>query len=375
VRRETGTVAQDTASPAARVRALAEHVRDQVRYVAIEVGEGRWEPHRATDILQNRYGDCKDKVTLLRAMLRSAGIASFLVLVNTREDVDSAAPSPFQFNHAILAIPLEAIGDSSAWRQASAGGYVFFDPTDETTPFGSLPVQEQGSGVLVVAPGTTELLWLPYGNPASDRRRSEMQVTIASGGAMNGTVRFAAHGRFAHRLRHLFKTTPGADQVSYVRAWFPSSLGEVTLSDLHADGAADSFAVSLAFTAARGAVASGTMRIVTTNVFREQEYPALTAATRTHPIWFGGPATVENDVTIRVPEGWTTDGSLPAKTSSCLDAARLSYDLTRSGQEFRLRSTSTTEGRVVPVSEYRSAKTFNKDVRAYYNLTILFQVP
>jgi hypothetical protein len=344
-----------------------------VRYVAIEVGEGRWEPHRATDILQNRYGDCKDKVTLLRAMLQAAGIPSFLVLANTRELVDSTTPSPFQFNHAILAIPLEAIGDSSAWQEASAGRYVFFDPTDETVPFGSLPVQEQGSNVLVVTPGTTGLLTLPYGDPSSDHRRLQMQVTIAGGGSMSGSVRFTARGAYAHRFRHYFETTPGEDKASYVRSWFPSSLGEVVLSDLHAAGEADSFAVSLAFTAARGAVSSGAARMVATNLFREREYPALTGSTRTHPIWFGGPSTIDNDVVITVPEGWTTDAVLPAKTSSCLEAARLSYGLTRSGQEFRLRSSSTNEGHVVPVSEYRSAKAFNRDVRAFYNLTLLFQ--
>ena len=56
-----------------KTEAIAEFVQKQVRYVAIEVGIGGYQPHAAGDIFRNRYGDCKDKATLCRAMLSAVG--------------------------------------------------------------------------------------------------------------------------------------------------------------------------------------------------------------------------------------------------------------------------------------------------------------
>ncbi len=39
-------------------------------------------PHKAVDILRNRYGDCKDHVALFGALLQAVGIRSEPVLLN-----------------------------------------------------------------------------------------------------------------------------------------------------------------------------------------------------------------------------------------------------------------------------------------------------
>src|SRR5437899_895658 len=43
-----------------KIRALAAFVQKDIRYVAIEIGIGGYQPHSAQDIFANRYGDCKD---------------------------------------------------------------------------------------------------------------------------------------------------------------------------------------------------------------------------------------------------------------------------------------------------------------------------
>src|SRR5436190_14403127 len=91
------------------IRALAGFAQRDVRYIAVEVGIGGFQPHRATDVFANRYGDCKDKATLLRAMLHEIGIESHYVLVNaTRGMVDPKLPTAGSFNHVILAIKVPA---------------------------------------------------------------------------------------------------------------------------------------------------------------------------------------------------------------------------------------------------------------------------
>src|SRR5205823_3536953 len=90
-----------------KIRALGAFVQHDVRYVAIEIGIGGYQPHPAPQTFSNRYGDCKDKATLLATMLREVGINSYLVLAQTnRGVVVPSFPSAMSFNHMIIAIPL-----------------------------------------------------------------------------------------------------------------------------------------------------------------------------------------------------------------------------------------------------------------------------
>ena len=90
----------------AKVRTLASFMQTDIRYVAIEIGVGGFQPHPAGDVFHARYGDCKDKATLLSTMLKQVGIDSDYVLIDTDHGVvKPAVPSNF-FDHAILAIEL-----------------------------------------------------------------------------------------------------------------------------------------------------------------------------------------------------------------------------------------------------------------------------
>jgi transglutaminase-like putative cysteine protease len=61
----------------AKTQAIATFVQKDIRYVAIELGIGGWQPHTAQEIFAHRYGDCKDKATLMSAMLKEIGVDSY----------------------------------------------------------------------------------------------------------------------------------------------------------------------------------------------------------------------------------------------------------------------------------------------------------
>ena len=65
-----------------------------VHYVGVAFGVGRYQPHAASEVLTNQYGDCKDKHTLLASLLAAAGIKAYPVLVNSSHRIDPAVPSP-----------------------------------------------------------------------------------------------------------------------------------------------------------------------------------------------------------------------------------------------------------------------------------------
>ena len=117
----------------AKTRALASFLQSEVRYVAIEIGIGGYQPHSATDIFRARYGDCKDKATLLSTMLHEVGIESDYVLIDTHRGSVSPTLSSPHFNHAILGIELPVGAATDRYHSVVIGKsgkkYLIFDPT------------------------------------------------------------------------------------------------------------------------------------------------------------------------------------------------------------------------------------------------------
>ena len=99
---------------------------------------GRYQPHAATDVLANRYGDCKDKGTLLEALLAAEGIRADAALINALVEVDPIVPSPLQFNHVITRVQ---VAERTLWLDSTSG----------VAPFGYLLPQLRGVNSLLVS--------------------------------------------------------------------------------------------------------------------------------------------------------------------------------------------------------------------------------
>jgi len=173
---------QETASEDS-IRRVYEFVQRKVNYVAIELGIGGYQPHHNRDVLQHMYGDCKDKATLMIAMLDSLGIEVLPVLIRTRNAglLDPGLPA-LSFNHAIVAVPA---GD----------GYLFADPTSESTPFGAIPWWDQDASALVVTrEGKGRFLRTPLSPPEDNRRDVTVSAGIDTSGNLHGTLTVSVRG-------------------------------------------------------------------------------------------------------------------------------------------------------------------------------------
>jgi tetratricopeptide (TPR) repeat protein len=127
-------------------------VEKNVRYAGVEVGESSIIPRPPLTVLGNKYGDCKDKATLLVAMLRESGIAAHVALLRAGVDFDvhSELPGMGRFNHAIVRV------DATAKEPA-----MWVDPTDDFAHAGDLPSQDQGRLALIAAGDTASLTKTP----------------------------------------------------------------------------------------------------------------------------------------------------------------------------------------------------------------------
>jgi hypothetical protein len=217
----------------AKLTGITEYIQKNIRYFAISRGIGGLQGHFAADIYRNRYGDCKDKTTLLISMLQAVGINAFYVPVDDRRGVvDPDVPSSYG-NHMITAIEIPAGVDDArlmAVVKANDGKrYLIFDPTNERTPVGNLPSYEQGSYGILAAGASSQLIALPVLNPGANGTEQTGSFTLSTDGTLTGTVDCLHSGPEGADYRLFLKYTDDKERREFWEKLVGQALPNATL--------------------------------------------------------------------------------------------------------------------------------------------------
>ncbi len=210
-----------------KIEALYDFVATNFRYVSLSFGTGRYQPHAAGDILGNGYGDCKDKHTLLAAMLESVGIHAYPGLINATREIDPDVPAPSQFDHVITAVPL---GSNTIWM----------DTTTEVAPFRLLAaVLRNKRALLMPGDAPAKLVTTPADPPFPTSQTVEIDARINELGKLEATVSDTARGDTELALRAAFRRISSSQWKELVQTLnvFYGLPGEV--SEVKADDPAD----------------------------------------------------------------------------------------------------------------------------------------
>lgn len=198
----------------ATVRALAKHVRDRIRYLAVELGIGGYQPRPASATLDNLYGDCKDKATLLQSLLAARGVESYPVLVNLSNPGMVADAIPVaRFNHLVVAVPMSPETPIPPEDRPSIidggdlGSLMIIDATDDKTSIGSRSAFLAGKKALVVTGKGGRIVYLPNDDPGAHRIERRIAAELRPDGTM--TIRRASSysGQFASLARSDYGTS------------------------------------------------------------------------------------------------------------------------------------------------------------------------
>ncbi len=193
VRRKARELIAGVSDRQRRVEILAEFARRQVRYVAVEVGIGGYRPAPPQQVMERLWGDCKDKALLLIDLLREAGIEAYPALIRLDPEgrVDREFPSPYEFNHMIVAVPADGLGLGE--DAPVSGGYLFLDATQQTGGVAWLQPAVQDQEALVVRGGGGALVRTPIRN-GEEGHRLQADLDLAASGEASGTVRLDLSG-------------------------------------------------------------------------------------------------------------------------------------------------------------------------------------
>jgi tetratricopeptide (TPR) repeat protein len=206
-----------------KIHAIYNFVSLKFHYIGLDFGIGRYQPHAADDVLDNGYGDCKDKHTLLASLLKAAGIDAWPVLIHATRKLDPDVPSPAQFNHVISAVPE---GDKLVW----------LDTTPEVAPFGLLMLTLRGKQALVIPTNKApKLATTPENPPQPQRQEFSMSGKLNTDGVFTGHAEQIYEGDVEVALRAAFRQVPESQWKELVqrisrRLNFAGDVSEVKVS-------------------------------------------------------------------------------------------------------------------------------------------------
>jgi len=275
----------------------------EIPYVALEMGMLSDIPHSAAEVLKSNYGDCKDKATLLKALLAAVNIESHYVLARTtdRGALDRELYSPAEFNHVILCVRLD-------------DGDRFLDPTLAGTPWNMLPPGVDGAEALIIR-GDGELATLPAATAENNLTRIRIYTTVKADGSATGRAIIVFHGQLAMLQRGMLLPVPPDRHREALESTLAPRLGsEVSIDTLEVGNlrdAAQPLLITVGFSSPAYLQDAGPNRSGTLPIFTYQPNAFRSVRERVLPFQARMATSIKLEAEITLPDG-TEVVSLPA---------------------------------------------------------------
>lgn len=348
-----------------RIKALARFAQRDVRYAAIEIGIGGYQPHPASQVFSNRYGDCKDKATVLSSMLAQIGVKAYYLPVHTDRGIYSDKTPPTNgFNHVILAIqmPQGSFNEPmpALYQHPKLGQLLIFDPTSTVVPLGQIPSYEQDNYGLLVSDQGGELIHLPVSAPELNRITRTAKLNLLPDGSIKGEVEEVRTGIMAADGRDMYEHQTVADRRKVLEHFLGRMLGNFQLDSVEAENLDDidkDLIIHYKFSADHYAKNAGTLLLVRPRVLGEK-LGVLDATKPRHYAYAFEAPTLQTDVfEIALPDGYKVD-ELPDAAKVDFAFGEYSSKIENSGntlkysREYKIKATSIPAERIGDLNKF-----------------------
>ena len=352
IRAKAAELTKGSADDAAKLHAIYNYVSTQFRYIGIAFGIGRYQPHSAGDVLNNQYGDCKDKHTLFASLLAAAGLKAYPALIASAHEIDSDVPSPSQFDHVISAVP-------------QGGQFIWLDTTREVAPFAYLSNSLRDKQALVMPEDKAPILIMtPADPPLKSLATFRIDAKLDDTGTLQGKVDRTVQGddnevafRIAFRRVPLPKWKDLIQQISYLSG-FSGDVSEVTAGSPEKTDQPFHFAYSYTrkdYPDWSDRRISSPLPPIIFQPIQEKD------AKRSLPIWLGSPSEARLESHVELPKGYAPE--LPQNVDLKEDFAEYHAAYSIKDGALETKRTFLVKLQEVPVSRYEAYKKFSKVVQ------------
>jgi len=327
-----------------KIAAIQEFVLRNTHYVALEFGIYSYKPYPVSQIYARRFGDCKDKASLMIALLRAAGIDAEIALVRTRSlgDVVAVPASIAPFNHAIVYVPKYDL---------------WLDGTAEYAGQ-ELPLEDQGALALTVnLSGAAQIRHVPMSSAADNYTRHIIRGELSAQGVIHFSGSTITHGEDAPGLRHDLAVRD--QQLDMFRRELAQVFPSVQVDSVAVHGAEElSSDVSVDF---QGALNSRLQKrfVSLSSSWMPRSYVTALAAsgTRAQDLVLPSPWTTEEEIHIALPAGAEIN-SLPRDQNISTSFGSVQLRYRKSNNEIVVKSRVQFEIFRVSVQDYPAFRQF-----------------
>jgi hypothetical protein len=342
-----------------RIRALTLFAQRDVRYYAIEIGIGGYRPHPAGEIFSHRYGDCKDKATVLSSMLSQIGVKSYYMVIHaTRGIFTEKTPPNSHFNHMILVIQMPEASFSkrlpAMFEHPKLGHLLIFDPTNDLVPIGQLPPYEQDSFGLLVTDTGGELIHLPVTTPDLNAIHRNAKLTLLPDGTLQGEIEEVRSGYMAMNGREYLQHQTQNDRKKMLEHFWGPNLGGFQIDSFNLENENDidkDLILRYKFTASHYAKAAGPLLLVRPRVVGEMAGAFDVSKPRHYAYDFAAPFLRSDNVEITLPDGYSVD-ELPEPAKAIFPFAEYTSKAEKEGnvlkysRQYRMQTTQVPLGNI-----------------------------
>lgn len=354
-----------------KIKALAAFVQRDIRYVAIEIGIGGYQPHAARDVFVNRYGDCKDKTTLLATMLGEIGVQCYYLMIHTRRGVIAPEfPSALGFNHVIAAIRLpdeiKAPDLYAVLDHEKAGRLLLFDPTDPFTPLGHLPTELQANHGLLVTGTGGELVAVPLAPAGLNRLLRSGELWLTPTGSLLGEVQELSWGAHGVARRGRLLNAQDSERAKILESFLGDFLvnfrftgGKLSrLQDFN-----EPLGVQYTFAAENYAKLAGNLLLFRPRVLGQKARDFLEGKPRKYPVEFPESSLESDSFDIKLPDGYQVD-ELPPPVQLKYPFAEYNSTIEAAGNAVRYKRVFQVKQVWVPVEQAGELTRFFREIAA-----------
>jgi tetratricopeptide (TPR) repeat protein len=228
IRTEAAALVKGQTTDLGKVKAIYDYFAENIRYVSLSFGVGRYQPHLAQEVLASQYGDCKDMATLFQALLAAEGITSYPAMISSGSKIDPDVPSPGQFDHVINVVLVD-------------GKPYWADTTPGSTPFGFLVQSLRDKWALAVSSSKPpSLVRTPENPPFIPVHSFDIEGKIGPLGQLQGHYSLSFSGSAAAEIRDALEQVPESEWRRLAQALVTSMFSkDSTAGDFHFSAPAD----------------------------------------------------------------------------------------------------------------------------------------
>ncbi len=330
-----------------KLERITDYIQKNIRYFIVMKGIGGVQAHYAADIYRNKYGDCKDKTTLLIAMLQAVGVKGYYFHVHSERGViDPTLPSLIG-NHMITAIELPP-GENdprllAKVKTAQGKSLLIFDPTDEWTPVGLLDGDLQGAYGELADGANSQVLQMPVLPASAEGVTRQGSFTLADSGELTGEIHERRTGDDAQYERMYIKRSDAKELHEQLERRLVSDLPGLAFKDYQFASIAEldkPLDLTLKLSATNYAHAAGPLLLLRPRVLGTHVHSVpdvMEGKTRLYPIVLGHPGIWKDSFDIALPAGYSVDDT-PEPVNVDVEFASYKSEVTAKGNMLHYES-------------------------------------